>query len=154
MWTPIASAPWSDYQLRANYSVGRALIGEKQFDQALEKFEKVLGSDVTTAGYVTESALSNSTCDSSGACTYVFRHAVPEKAIGTYAIGVEARRAEVLLPGTVTEMSVTYGAKNQAVVEPSEPSAKPLTPLSTSHASPKPRATDTELQRSWLAIGV
>src|SRR5438105_4619112 len=38
-YTPIASAPWSDYQLLANYSVGRALIGEKQFDQALEKFE-------------------------------------------------------------------------------------------------------------------
>src|SRR5262249_54504634 len=48
-YTPIAAAPWADYQLRANYSVGRALIGEKQFDQALERFEKVIGSDNTTA---------------------------------------------------------------------------------------------------------
>jgi len=72
------------------------------------------GSDVTTTGYVTESAL-NATCDSTGSCTYTFQHAVPAKAAGTYAIGVEARRTETLLPGTVTEMSVTYGAKNQVM---------------------------------------
>src|SRR5262245_42300707 len=33
---PIASARWPDYQLRANYAIGRALIGEKQYDQAIE----------------------------------------------------------------------------------------------------------------------
>jgi OmcA/MtrC family decaheme c-type cytochrome len=72
------------------------------------------GNDVTTPGYVTESALA-SACDSSGTCTYGFKHAVPEKAIGTYAIGVEARRTETLLPGTVTEMNVTYGTRNQVM---------------------------------------
>jgi OmcA/MtrC family decaheme c-type cytochrome len=72
------------------------------------------GSDVTTPGYVTESAL-KSTCDSKGNCTYAFTHAVPAQATGTFSIGVEARRTETLLPGTVTAMNVTYGAKNQVV---------------------------------------
>jgi OmcA/MtrC family decaheme c-type cytochrome len=72
------------------------------------------GSDVTTAGYVTESAL-RSSCDAQGLCTYTFTHAVPAQAKGTYAIGVEARRTETLLPGTTTAMTVTYGARNQVV---------------------------------------
>jgi OmcA/MtrC family decaheme c-type cytochrome len=72
------------------------------------------GSDVTTPGYVTESAL-KSTCDAKANCTYAFTHAVPAQAKGTFAIGVEARRTETLLPGTVTAMTVTYGAKNQVV---------------------------------------
>src|SRR5205807_486188 len=72
------------------------------------------GSDVTTKGYVTESAL-KSTCDANGLCTYTFQHPVPSGATGTYAIGVEARRSETLLPGTTTAVSVTYGAKNQVV---------------------------------------
>jgi OmcA/MtrC family decaheme c-type cytochrome len=72
------------------------------------------GSDVATPGYVTESAL-KSTCDAKGNCTYAFIHAVPAQAHGTFSIGVEARRTETLLPGTVTAMSVTYGAKNQVV---------------------------------------
>jgi OmcA/MtrC family decaheme c-type cytochrome len=72
------------------------------------------GSDVTTQGYVTESALASS-CDSAGNCTYTFKHAVPATAKGTYAIGVEARRSETLLPGTTSETSVTYGAKNQVM---------------------------------------
>jgi OmcA/MtrC family decaheme c-type cytochrome len=71
------------------------------------------GSDVTTPGYVTESALTASACDASGNCTYNFTHAVPAKATGTYAIGVEARRTETLLPGTTSSQSVTYGAKNK-----------------------------------------
>ena len=73
------------------------------------------GSDVTTPGYVTESALTVSACDASGNCTYNFTHAVPAKATGTYAIGVEARRTETLLPGTTSSQSVTYGAKNQVM---------------------------------------
>jgi OmcA/MtrC family decaheme c-type cytochrome len=72
------------------------------------------GSDVTTAGYVTESALS-ANCNSSGNCMYTFRHAVPANATGTFAIGVEARRTETLLPGTTSAMSVTYGATNQVM---------------------------------------
>jgi tetratricopeptide (TPR) repeat protein len=55
-YAPIANAgatlsraePWPDYQLRANIASGRALIGEKQYDQALDKFKAVLGSDLST----------------------------------------------------------------------------------------------------------
>jgi OmcA/MtrC family decaheme c-type cytochrome len=72
------------------------------------------GSDVKTPGYVTESALKSS-CDSSGKCTYTFQHQVPAKATGSYAIGVESRRTETLLPGTTSAMNVTYGAKNQVM---------------------------------------
>src|SRR5581483_9711471 len=49
------------------------------------------GSDVTTPGYVTESAAKVATCASDGTCTYTFTHAVPATAKGTFAIGVEAR---------------------------------------------------------------
>jgi OmcA/MtrC family decaheme c-type cytochrome len=69
------------------------------------------GSDVTTPGYVTESA-TKATCDNSGNCMYTFTHAVPASATGTYAIGAEARRTETLLPGQPKQQSVTYGAKN------------------------------------------
>ncbi|HEY2412693.1 MAG TPA: tetratricopeptide repeat protein [Pirellulaceae bacterium] len=44
----LGAAPWADYQIRANNASGRALIGEKQFDQALEKFQAVVGSDLST----------------------------------------------------------------------------------------------------------
>ncbi len=73
------------------------------------------GSDVTTPGYVTESALTAAKCGQDGTCTYAFTHAVPAKATGSYSIGVEARRSETLLPGTTKQMAVTYGAKNQVV---------------------------------------
>ena len=61
------------------------------------------GSDVHTPGYVTESAHSRPRCGADGNCTYTFTHAVPAGATGTYAIGVEARRTETLLPGTTTQ---------------------------------------------------
>jgi tetratricopeptide (TPR) repeat protein len=48
-YTPIASAKWPDYQLKANSAIGRALVGEKQYDQALTKFETVIKSDATGA---------------------------------------------------------------------------------------------------------
>jgi OmcA/MtrC family decaheme c-type cytochrome len=73
------------------------------------------GSNVTTPGYVTESA-SGAKCDSNGNCMYTFTHTVPAKATGTYAIGVEARRAEKvpeLVNGTTSQVSITYGAPNQ-----------------------------------------
>ena len=73
------------------------------------------GSDVTTPGYVTESALVNANCVSDGACTYVFRHAVPSGSKGAYSIGVEARRTETLLPNTTKQMNVAYGAINKVV---------------------------------------
>jgi len=71
------------------------------------------GSDVTTMGYVTESA-TGAAC-SAGTCTYNFTHAVPAGATGTYAIGVESRRTESILAGTPSAQSVEYGAKNQVV---------------------------------------
>ena len=71
------------------------------------------GSDTAaTPGYVTESA-TKAACDAGGNCTYTFTHAVPAKAMGTYAIGVEARRTETLLAGTTKQQSVTHGAPNK-----------------------------------------
>ena len=73
------------------------------------------GSDTaSTPGYVTESA-TGASCDDAGNCTYKFTHAVPAKATGTYAIGVEARRTEVVLAGTTSQQSITYGAPNKVV---------------------------------------
>jgi len=73
------------------------------------------GSDTaSTPGYVTESA-AKAACDASGNCTYTFTHTVPAKATGTYAIGVEARRTEVVLNGTTSQQSITYGASNKVV---------------------------------------
>ena len=40
------------------------------------------GSDVTTPGYVTESALTAGACGADGTCTYAFNHAVPAGAKG------------------------------------------------------------------------
>lgn len=70
------------------------------------------GSDVATPGFVTESVTSAS-CGGDGTCTYTFKHAVPANANGTFAIGVEARRTEVVLAGTTSEQSITYGAPNK-----------------------------------------
>ena len=67
---------------------------------------------VATPGYVTESA-AKATCDANSNCTYTFTHAVPAGSTGTYAVGVEARRAETVLAGDPKQQSITYGAKNQ-----------------------------------------
>ena len=73
------------------------------------------GSDTAnTPGYVTESA-AKASCDTSGNCMYTFTHTVPAKATGTYAIGVEARRTETVLPGTTIQQNITYGAPNKVV---------------------------------------
>jgi OmcA/MtrC family decaheme c-type cytochrome len=71
------------------------------------------GSDVTTPGYVTESA-TKANCIGAN-CVYRFSHAIPAAATGTYAIGVEARRTETLLNTNATPMNVQYGARNQVV---------------------------------------
>jgi OmcA/MtrC family decaheme c-type cytochrome len=71
------------------------------------------GSDVSTPGYVSESATSNAQCGGDGVCTYTFSHAVPSGARGTFAIGMEGRRTETLLPGTSTQMDVQYGGDNK-----------------------------------------
>ncbi len=71
------------------------------------------GADVTTPGYVSESATTAAQCGADGVCTYTFKHAVPAGAQGTFAIGMEGRRTETLLPGTVTQMDVQYGGDNK-----------------------------------------
>ncbi|HEV2689707.1 MAG TPA: OmcA/MtrC family decaheme c-type cytochrome, partial [Bryobacteraceae bacterium] len=73
------------------------------------------GSDVTTPGYVTESALAGSTCGTDGICTYSFAHAISSDAKGTYSIGVEARRTETLLANTTKQQTVRYSPKNQVI---------------------------------------
>ncbi|MCX6598595.1 MAG: OmcA/MtrC family decaheme c-type cytochrome [Acidobacteria bacterium] len=70
------------------------------------------GADVSTPGYVSENAI-NSPCSTDGTCIYTFVHAVPEGAKGTFAIGMEGRRTEVLLAGTTSQRSVQYGGKNK-----------------------------------------
>jgi len=55
--TGLAGAPWPDYQLRANNATGRALIGEKKYDEALEKFKAVSSSDLSTAEAVRQKNL-------------------------------------------------------------------------------------------------
>jgi len=71
------------------------------------------GPDVTTPGFVSESATTAAQCGSDGTCAYTFVHAVPAGAQGTFAIGMEGRRTETLLPGTTTQMDVQYGADNK-----------------------------------------
>jgi OmcA/MtrC family decaheme c-type cytochrome len=71
------------------------------------------GSDVTTPGYVSESATTAAQCGSNGVCTYSFTHAVPSGAHGSFSIGMEGRRTETLLPGTETQMDVQYGGDNK-----------------------------------------
>jgi OmcA/MtrC family decaheme c-type cytochrome len=70
------------------------------------------GSDVTTPGYVSEDVTRTSSCGQDGTCTYTFTHAIPANATGTYSIGMEGRRAGILLPGTTKQLTVSYGAKN------------------------------------------
>jgi len=73
------------------------------------------GSDVTTTpGYVTETA-TGANCSSDGTCSYTFTHAVPAKATGTYAIGIEGRLTATLNPGTTNQQSVQYGGTNQVI---------------------------------------
>jgi OmcA/MtrC family decaheme c-type cytochrome len=73
------------------------------------------GSDVTTPGYVTESAAKTSSCGADGTCTYTFTHPVPAGAKGTFAIGVEARLSATLQQGTVNQQSVSYATPNQVI---------------------------------------
>jgi OmcA/MtrC family decaheme c-type cytochrome len=66
----------------------------------------------TTPGYVSETAGPTAKCDTAGNCTYQFTAVVPAAAKGTFAIGAEARRTATLLPGTVQQQNVNYGATN------------------------------------------
>jgi tetratricopeptide (TPR) repeat protein len=44
----LSNAPWGDYQMRGNNAVGRALVAEKKFPDALQKFDAVIASELTT----------------------------------------------------------------------------------------------------------
>src|SRR5262249_34540971 len=81
----------------------------------LDYGETNFGSDVTTPGYVSESAMTAGKCGSDGVCTYTFNHAIPAGATGTFTISVEGRRTETLLAGTTKEVNVQYGATNKVV---------------------------------------
>ncbi len=70
------------------------------------------GSDVTTPGYVSESA-TGAQCNPAGTCAYTFQHGIPADAKGSFAIGIESRRTETLLGGTTDQMDVRYGAANK-----------------------------------------
>jgi tetratricopeptide (TPR) repeat protein len=48
-YNSLTGAPWGDVQMRANNAVGNALIAQKDFPQALERYEAVLGTDLNTA---------------------------------------------------------------------------------------------------------
>jgi OmcA/MtrC family decaheme c-type cytochrome len=65
----------------------------------------------TVGGWVSESA-TGAPCNA-GTCTYTFQHSIPAGAKGSFAIGIESRRTETLLPGTVTAMDVRYGGVNK-----------------------------------------
>jgi len=45
----LSSAPWPDYQMKGNIAVGRALLAEKKFSEALEKFEAVAAASENSA---------------------------------------------------------------------------------------------------------
>jgi OmcA/MtrC family decaheme c-type cytochrome len=88
------------------------------------------GSDVTTPGYVSETlTAANTRCSTDGTCVYTFQHAIPADAKGTYTIGVESRRVEILLPGTTKQLSVQYGAINKLINFPVDGS--PMQPRRT-----------------------
>lgn len=71
------------------------------------------GADVTTQGYVSENPVPSAKCSADGTCSYTFTHAIPAKATGTFAIGMEGRRALTILPGTTQELATEYGAINK-----------------------------------------
>jgi tetratricopeptide (TPR) repeat protein len=43
-YAKLAVAAWPDYKLRSGVLVGRALVSQKRFDQAIEKFDEVLSA--------------------------------------------------------------------------------------------------------------
>ncbi len=46
-YAKLASAPWPDYKMRAGVMTGRALVGLKQYDRALARFDEVLAMDAS-----------------------------------------------------------------------------------------------------------
>jgi tetratricopeptide (TPR) repeat protein len=54
---PLASAPWGDYKMRANNTIGRAMIAQKKFQEAAAKFDEVIASELATAEAAQEKLL-------------------------------------------------------------------------------------------------
>ncbi len=46
-YASLATAPWPDHKMRAGVLAGRSLVGQKEFDKALAKFDEVLAMDVS-----------------------------------------------------------------------------------------------------------
>ncbi len=71
------------------------------------------GADVTSQGYVSENPVPTAKCSPDGTCSYTFTHAIPAKATGTFAIGIEGRRQLDLLPGTTIAQTTEVGGINK-----------------------------------------
>ena len=65
-------------------------------------------------GYVSEDPTQKAT-GGNGTYTYTFTQAIPADAKGTFSVGIEGRRVEVVLPGTKQERSIQYGAPNKVL---------------------------------------
>ncbi len=50
-------------------------------------------ANASTPGYASENPVPTANCNSGGTCTYQFTTPIPANAKGTYAIGIEGRRA-------------------------------------------------------------
>ncbi|MCC6343852.1 MAG: OmcA/MtrC family decaheme c-type cytochrome [Bryobacterales bacterium] len=91
----------------SNFSSLNAVLGGPTTDY-ITKFP-----GAATSGYVSESVLKATGGD--GVYTYTLSNAIPENARGTFSIGLEGRRIEVIYKGTRQEQSVQYGPKKNAV---------------------------------------
>jgi OmcA/MtrC family decaheme c-type cytochrome len=69
---------------------------------------------IATPGYVSEDMLTRST-GADGVYTYTFTNALPAEAKGTFSIGLEGRRVEIIYPGTKIQRSVQYNSSTNAV---------------------------------------
>ena len=74
------------------------------------------GPAVTSPGYVSEDAKEAQCAGTT--CIYTFKHSIPTDATGSFAIGIESRRKEILLAGTTKEMEVRYGGTNKVFYFP------------------------------------
>ena len=71
-------------------------------------------ADYTTfpGGYVQETLTAANATGANGVYQHTFSTAIPASAKGTFAVGLEGRRVETILPGTTASQSVQYGATN------------------------------------------
>lgn len=88
---------------------------------ALQRLALVMAGPTTdyTAfqnGYVSEDLTGGSRVQGSGGTyTYTFQTAIPADARGTFSIGIEGRRDEVILEGTQRQQTVRYGGVNKVI---------------------------------------